>query len=149
MPRLQRIRPFSDQHVWLIHRKKKISNKGAEHVRFCILFITWLGLLYITCTHTEFCRKHNEESKEDTSITSIACVNTIINFTTFSVSEWRKWASSKSAWSTRLAAATLSGTGARLTQRLAGGGNGYQCGLHWGRSSIGYNVTTSTAVSTT
>ena len=38
---------------------------------------------------------------------------------------------------TRLAAATLSGTGARLhcTQGLAGRGDEYQCSLEWGRSS--------------
>ena len=40
---------------------------------------------------------------------------------------------------TRLAAATLSGRGARVyTARmgLAGRGDGYQCGLDWGRSSL-------------
>jgi len=51
---------------------------------------------------------------------------------------WR-WPWSKWAWSTHATVSTsqeqtLSGTGA--VQGLAGRGDGYQCGLDWGRSSI-------------
>jgi len=75
-------------------------------------------------------------------------IYTTINFTRLSVTHavsvmgwpagrWR-WVWSKWAWLTRLAAATLSSRDAHLrcTQGLAGRGDGYQCGLDWGRSSI-------------